>query len=382
MYNSNKNGGLLQSQQQQQPQQGLLRRVVPSLVQGMADTNRFYQQARMNTPQAATLNNIHLLRNVTPAGIAAQLPQLRAQEQAAQDKAASDRMMAQAGLLSAQSKTSGLFSGTGMTAQAMNVIREIGPLIEAGKANSQQLRDYKLAELSLSKPRTQQTFDPETGTQSFFEVPGMDLSAAGFPAFAETKSLGSKEPKYTEGQLEAGKFANVIWNAERELGQIVGEGYDGTDLSDRIAGMSGNTFKSYLTSPEGQRYKRAKMSFLLATLRDESGAAIGEEEYVNKEDALFPLPGDTPEMVRVKTKARAVELEGMIKSSGKFYERSFKDQTIENLYKPDVGSGFDLSLYGTKGEASNPVRVKSVSEGDALPAGTYYSFNGQLGISK
>ena len=118
MYNSNKNGGLLQSQQQQ-PQQGLLRRVVPSLVQGMADTNRFYQQARMNTPQAATLNNIHLLRNVTPAGIAAQLPQLRAQEQAAQDKAASDRMMAQAqadsakkGLLAAINK-SGQFGGIG-----------------------------------------------------------------------------------------------------------------------------------------------------------------------------------------------------------------------------------------------------------------------------
>jgi hypothetical protein len=60
-----------------------------------------------------------LLRNVTPAGIAAQLPQLRAQEQAAQDKAASDRMMAQAqadsakkGLLAAINK-SGQFGGIG-----------------------------------------------------------------------------------------------------------------------------------------------------------------------------------------------------------------------------------------------------------------------------
>jgi hypothetical protein len=64
----------------------------------MADTNRFYQQARMNTPQLATLDNIHLLRSVTPAGIAAQLPQLRAEEQAAMQRPMLERLQTDASL--------------------------------------------------------------------------------------------------------------------------------------------------------------------------------------------------------------------------------------------------------------------------------------------
>jgi len=269
-----------------------------------------------------------------------------------------------------------------MTAQAMNVNREIGPLIKGGKASESQIRDYKLAEASLSKPRTQTSYDPATGVQSISEVPGIDISGAGFPSFQGKVSLGEKEPTYTEGQLEAGKFGNVMWNAERELGLIAGEGYDATDFGDRIASLAPNTFRNYLTTPEGQRYQRAKQSFLLATLRDESGAAIATQEYKDKELALFPLPNDSPELVRSKARARQAELNGIIKSSGKFYERNFKGQTIENLYKPDAGTDFNLSVYGTKGQKNNPIMVNSEAEGDALPPGTFYTVpSGQLGRS-
>lgn len=269
-------------------------------------------------------------------------------------------------------KLGGLFGGTSMTAQSMNIIRRLGPKIQANIATPQEIQDFKLAEASVSKRRVQEFTDPVTGVTTRTDVPGINIGDLGFPTFQEKVSLGEKEPKYTEGQLEAGKFGNVMWHAERELGLISGEGYDATNLGDRISSLTPNTFRNYLTTPEGQRYQRAKQSFLLATLRDESGAAIATKEYKDKEFALFPLPGDSPELVRSKARARQAELDGIVKSSGRFYERSFKGQTIENLYKPDAGTGFNLSVYGTKGQQSNPIMVKSEAEGDALPPGTFY----------
>jgi len=323
----------------------------------------------MNTPQLATLNNIHLLRNITPAGIAAQLPQLRAEEQAAQDKAASDRMTAQAGLLSAQSKTSGLFSGTGMTAQAMNVIRTIGPLIEAGSASPQQLRDYKLAELSLSKPRTQTTYDPASGIQSISEVPGTDLAKAGFPTFNEAVSLGSKEPKYNENETKGGTFAANMWNAERDLTLLEeSRGYDPTGSKDYWARVAPMGVEGFFRSAEGQLYARAKEAFVNAALRRESGAAIRDDEFFRKEKELFGLPGETKEAVEAKRKARKIALEGMIKSSGNYYERNFPGMTVDSIYK------------GRTGSSRNPIEVFDEAEVLSLPEGAYYLLNGQLGL--
>ena len=352
----------------------------PQMMKDIQDTQRFYELERMKQPTIVPISQMGQLRQITPAGIAAGLDQYRAAEQAAIQKPLIDAAAAEAGLLNARSKTGGLFGGTSMTAQSMNIIRALAPKIKAGTATPQEIQDYKLAEAGLSRRRVQESTDPETGVTTRTDIPGIDLLLLDFPTFQESVSLGETAPKYTEGQLEAGKFGNVMWNAERELGLISGEGYDATDFGDRIASLTPNTFRSYLTTPEGQRYQRAKQSFLLATLRDESGAAIATKEYKDKEFALFPLPGDSPELVRNKAKARQAELNGIVKSSGKFYERNFKGQTIENLFKPGVGTNFNLSVYGTKGQRSNPIMVNSEAEGDALPPGTFYVVpDGQLG---
>ena len=352
----------------------------PQMTKDILDAQRFYQMERMKSSGPVLASQLGQLNRVTPAGVVAGLPQYRSAEQAAIQKPLIDAAKAKAGLLAAESKAGGLFGGTSMTAQSMNIIRTLAPKIQDGTATPQEIQDYKLAEAGLSRRRVQESTDPETGVTTRTDIPGIDLLLLDFPTFQESVSLGETAPKYTEGQLEAGKFGNVMWNAERELGLISGEGYDATDLGDRIASLTPNSFTNYLTTEKGQRYLRAKQSFLLATLRDESGAAIAEKEYKDKEFALFPLPGDSPELVRSKARARQAELNGIMKSSGKFYERSFKDQTIENLYKPNVGTVFNLSVYGTKGQKNNPIMVDSVGAGDGLPPGSFYVLpDGRLG---
>jgi hypothetical protein len=319
------------------------------------DTQRFYRQAQMSQPSMVLGSDLAKLQNITPQGIAASLPALRAQER-----------------LSLRGP--GLFSGTGMTAQAMNVIREIGPLIKGGKASESQIMDYKLAEASLSKPRTQTSFDPATGVQSFSEVPGIDVSGAGFPSFQGKVSLGEKPPNYSESELKSGSFAANMWNAEKSLSLLEGiQGYDPTSSKDYWARMAPLGLKNFVLTPQGQLYSRARVAFVNAALRRESGAAIRNDEFIKKEEELFAAPGATKELVEAARNARKVALDTMIRGSGKFYERNFPKMTIESVYERRGGSG----------TVNNPTKVNSVSEGDALPPGTFFVLpDGQLGRSE
>ena len=71
---------------------------LPSIAQNIADVARFTAMAEAQGPQLVTAADLSKLRPVSPASIAAQLPQLRAAEQAALQKPELDRMKAMADL--------------------------------------------------------------------------------------------------------------------------------------------------------------------------------------------------------------------------------------------------------------------------------------------
>jgi hypothetical protein len=70
--------------------------VAPQALMNIADTMRFYQAAQMQQPSLVTADDLDKLRPINPAGIAAMLPQLRAEEQAAVQKPMLDMLGAQA----------------------------------------------------------------------------------------------------------------------------------------------------------------------------------------------------------------------------------------------------------------------------------------------
>lgn len=348
-----------------------LQRRAPQMARDILDTQRFYEMERMRQPTMVPISQLGQLRSVTPAGVAAGLDQYRAAEQSAIQKPLIEAADAEAGLLSARSKVGGLFGGTSMTAQAMNIIRSLGPLVKAGTASPQQIQDYKLAELSISKPRVQTYTDPTSGVVTQTEVPGMDVGRLGFPTFQEGVPLGSKEPKYNENETKGGTFAANMWNAERDLTLLEeSRGYDPTSSKDYWARVAPMGVEGFFRTAEGQLYARAKEAFVNAALRRESGAAIRDDEFFRKEKELFGLPGETKEVVEAKRKARKVALEGMIKSSGKYYDRTFPGMTVDSIYK------------GREGSSRNPKKVFDEAEVLSLPAGTYYLLNGQLGLVK
>lgn len=59
-----------------------------------------------------------------------------------------------------------------------------------------------------------------------------------------------------------------------------------------------------LTSEQHQQFNQAKLDFMSADLRKESGAVISPEEYAAEDAKFFPQPNDKPETIKQKAEAR------------------------------------------------------------------------------
>jgi len=80
-----------------------------------------------------------------------------------------------------------------------------------------------------------------------------------------------------------------------------------------VLGTAGNA----LLSPEDQQAEQAQRDFLNATLRQESGAAIGLPEFRNGQQQYFPQPGDSPAVIAQKARNRQLVIQGFKANAGK-----------------------------------------------------------------
>jgi hypothetical protein len=130
--------------------------------------------------------------------------------------------------------------------------------------------------------------------------------------------------KLTETQAKTLKFYERAKYAEAQLGDtgvLAG-------LKDTAAGkvpMVGN----YWTSPEYQKAKSAADAWMLAVLRDESGAVIGINELPQFYPVYFPLPGDKPEVIADKNARRANATQSLVDALGQ--AKPVADQFLEQF---------------------------------------------------
>lgn len=69
-------------------------------------------------------------------------------------------------------------------------------------------------------------------------------------------------------------------------------------------------------SPEQQQYAQAKLNFVTAVLRKESGAAISPAEFANEDKKYFPQAGDSDKVVQQKRRARELAIQAMKVQAG------------------------------------------------------------------
>ncbi len=126
----------------------------------------------------------------------------------------------------------------------------------------------------------------------------------------------------SEGEAKTTNFYNSALGAENEWKAL--ESNPELAPGTQPVGVMGDLARHVLpanvvnsnTSGARQRAQQAKENFIRASLRLESGAAIGAEEFERQNRIFFPQTGDTPEMLLQKGRARQTTIEGFKIGSG------------------------------------------------------------------
>jgi hypothetical protein len=87
-------------------------------------------------------------------------------------------------------------------------------------------------------------------------------------------------------------------------------------IGDKLEDVSGSIFNALPRvlgglSPEQQQVAQARINFITAILRKESGAAIGASEFATAEKNYFPKPGDDAATIAQKQAARKTAIKAM-----------------------------------------------------------------------
>lgn len=92
-------------------------------------------------------------------------------------------------------------------------------------------------------------------------------------------------------------------------------------VGEKLEGVSGSIFNALPQvlgglSPEQQQVAQARINFITALLRKESGAAIGASEFATAEKNYFPKPGDDAATIAQKQAARKTAIRAMETQAG------------------------------------------------------------------
>lgn len=203
------------------------------------------------------------------------------------------------------------------------------------------LHGYQLREIgasAASRPeRMVQVMGPQ-GTPIY--VP--ESQAAGMPAAQAPRAVTGQERQSLAYYNRAKQASDDI----APLEQAIAKANIGSQLQLQHA-------PNMLQTADQQAYRQAQRAFTEARLRKESGAAIPQGEYENDARTYFAQPGDSPQTIEQKRRARNVVLEGLKFSSGKAFNEFYGD---EGGAKPPQGGQPDaaaraaelLKKYGGK----------------------------------
>jgi hypothetical protein len=205
---------------------------------------------------------------------------------------------------------------------------------QAGIENARADREFAFRKEQADKP-TFKTMTDTNGNQQLVRIDAEGKPSVVTPQGAETApgnpfSAGGKfnneqgkAAGFTDRMLQSEGILSGVAPASNEEGppspgvQDIGSSVTQTGLS-KIPG-AGN----FLISGERQKYEQAKRDFINAQLRRESGAAISPTEFESADKQYFPIPGDSPEVIKQKAANRRAAIEAMGREGGPAYRPKF-----------------------------------------------------------
>lgn len=130
-----------------------------------------------------------------------------------------------------------------------------------------------------------------------------------------------KDKPLTETQGKATAFAARAQQADKLIADL---DYSSAAINSKasventplVGGMLGAAVNNFALSATDQKAEQAQRDFINAILRQESGAAIGKDEFNNARKQYFPQPGDDAETLTQKAANRRLAIEGLKAQAG------------------------------------------------------------------
>ena len=208
----------------------------------------------------------------------------------------------QAGIISPNEAIVAARKGADVKVVGRSLVDSLGNVLftseDAGSGSTTAFDTLKLrakdAGLEEGTPAYQQ-FMIEGGAKK-----GMAFTSDGKGGFTLTQG-GAAIPKLTETQ---GKAVGFYDRANKANALLNGLEQQGTEIGARLIGNIPFGAGNFAQSSEYQQFEQAQRDFINAILRQESGAAIGKDEFINAERQYFPQVGDKPEVIEQKRRNR------------------------------------------------------------------------------
>ncbi len=131
-------------------------------------------------------------------------------------------------------------------------------------------------------------------------------------ALAASNRVAPQDKPLTEYQGKAVTFGTRAAQSHNILNALESNVSPTAVVASRRGGMAVN----WMLDPQTRQVEQAQRDFINAVLRQESGAAIGKEEYESAARQYFPEPNDPPEVVAQKRASREAQIRGFTKQAG------------------------------------------------------------------
>lgn len=176
---------------------------------------------------------------------------------------------------------------------------------------------------------------------------------------AEVKAGVGAAARESENKAAAFLLRALGSNDSYEAQEIGARSWPGQALSDTAPNLLNALPESVGNSPRRQVADTSQNEFIAASLRQDSGAAIPEEEMERQRQIYFPMPGDTADVIAAKRQARLRAIEGLKQSAGPMAEQTIaKFQGMERTPQAREAEG----LFGSVTDDSPDLSVRVTDE--------------------
>lgn len=229
-------------------------------------------------------------------------------------------------------------------------------------------KEEKEKEPKLPKPEKSMTPEELDKIKAETELARARAEALGKPKVVQQKVAAAKAPAApkppTQSQSTAANYYSALKNANEDLEAVLARGYDPTSykaLGQNIVGGIPFVGKT-LQDDNTKSFIQARRAFINAIKRRESGAAVSGSETEEYNRTYFPEPGDGPEVLAQKKRARLQAIENL-RAEGAGATEKISPIKKESVISPKSNAAMEWLKKNPDHPKAAAVREKLKKEG-------------------